>query len=56
LRFLEDVAKRYDSGGFFQYRVTGGWKVSRVGENDLVVQDIVAGKSPLLNVVGGSTG
>lgn len=34
LRFLEDVAKRYDSGGFFQYRVTGGWKVSRVGELD----------------------
>lgn len=31
VKFLKDVAARYDPQGVFQTRVTGGFKVSRVG-------------------------
>ncbi|KAM0563119.1 hypothetical protein ACHAPJ_001969 [Fusarium lateritium] len=30
VQFLKDTATKYDPTGFFQYRVPGGWKVSRV--------------------------
>ncbi|KAF4981520.1 hypothetical protein FZEAL_2705 [Fusarium zealandicum] len=30
VQFLKETAAKYDPAGFFQYRVTGGWKVSRV--------------------------
>ncbi|KAK1709952.1 FAD binding domain-containing protein [Colletotrichum lupini] len=30
VQFLKDAAAKYDPNGFFQYRVSGGWKVSRI--------------------------
>lgn len=30
VQFLRETASKYDPAGFFQHRVTGGWKVSRV--------------------------
>lgn len=29
--FMKEVAKKYDPDGFWQSRVPGGWKLSRVG-------------------------